>query len=63
MVFKFGENYTGLALYAALLIGTAAWLQAAYTNYTAEAWVTLITNALLFPVGIVDGLGIWLGLW
>lgn len=34
-----------------------------YYCYAAEQMTLLVVGALLFPVGIVNGWGMWLGLW
>jgi hypothetical protein len=41
----------------------AAWVQHVYSCLAADRWQFLIVGALLFPIGIVHGWGIWLGFW
>ena len=45
------------------LILFAAWLQHLYTCFTEEAWGFLIAGAIFFPVAVIHGLGIWVGIW
>lgn len=59
----------GVGLGAVLLwcsfvgICIAGWLQHLYTCFTTEAWGFLIAGAIFAPVGVIHGIGIWLGLW
>lgn len=48
---------------ALILLPIAAWFQHLYTCFTEEAWGFLIAGAIMFPIAIVHGVGIWLGLW
>lgn len=41
----------------------AAWFTHVITCLASGAWGFLIAGALFFPVGIVHGVGIWLGVW
>ena len=45
------------------LIATGAWFQHLYRCFTEEAWGFLIAGAIFFPVAIIHGIGIWLGIW
>lgn len=40
-----------------------AWFQHLYTCFTDESWGFLIAGAIFFPVAIVHGLGVWMGVW
>ncbi len=55
----FGSIF-GLLVVAAMI---ASWFQHLYTCFTEEAWGFLIAGALFFPVAIVHGFGIWIGVW
>jgi hypothetical protein len=48
-----------------VLIGgpTLAWSQHLYTCFTQGLWGFLIAGAIFFPIGVVHGAGIWLGIW
>ena len=41
----------------------AAWITHLYVCFTAAKWGFLIAGAIFFPVAIVHGFGIWLGVW
>lgn len=54
-----------LVLLVPLLVGVyplASWLTHVVVTIQQEAWGLLIAGALLFPIGIVHGTLIWLGL-
>jgi hypothetical protein len=52
---------------ALCLVGGAAaysaWLTHIVSCASDKLWGFLVVGALVFPVGIVHGLGSWLGLW
>jgi len=41
----------------------AAWVQHLYTCFTTQAWGFLIAGAIAPPIGIIHGVGVWLGAW
>lgn len=41
----------------------AAWLTHVITCLTTGAWGFLIAGAIVFPVAVVHGTGIWFGAW
>jgi hypothetical protein len=41
----------------------AAWFTHLYVCFTAAKWGFLIAGAVFFPVAIVHGFGVWLGIW
>jgi len=41
----------------------AAWGQHLYTCFTNEQWGFLVAGAIFFPIAVVHGIGIWLGVW
>ena len=51
-----------LALLAGLL-GFAGWGQHLYTCFNEKLWGFLIAGAIFVPVGVIHGIGIWLGWW
>lgn len=54
----------GAVLWACFLVAAVGgWAQHLYTCFTEESWGFLIAGALFFPVGIIHGWGIWLGVW
>lgn len=40
-----------------------AWVTHVVSCLLAGLWGFLIAGAILFPIGIVHGIGIWFGLW
>lgn len=46
-----------------ILLGIAAWFTHVFTCLTEEAWGFLIAGAIMFPIAIVHGVGIWFGLF
>lgn len=44
-------------------LGLGAWFQHLYSCCIDHLWVFLVAGAILFPVGILHGVGIFLGLW
>jgi hypothetical protein len=45
------------------LLCVAGWFQHLYTCFTEQLYGFLIAGALFFPIAIIHGWGIWLGLW
>ena len=54
------DSFFALGLFVTL---AAAWLTHVVHCFTTEAWGLLIGGAIFFPVAIVNGIGIWFGLW
>ena len=48
-----------------LLIGasTAAWFTHLVVCFTDDRWGFLIAGAIMFPIVIVHGAGVWFGAW
>ena len=40
-----------------------AWLTHLYVCFTDDRWGFLIAGAIFFPIGVIHGLGLWLGIW
>lgn len=58
------ENFFGGTVALTLLLGSiAAWFQHVYTCFNERLWGFLVAGAIFFPIAIVHGIGIWLGLW
>jgi hypothetical protein len=50
----------------AIILGVAAlgaWLTHVVTCISDDRWGMLIAGGLVFPVGIIHGIGIWFGFW
>lgn len=45
------------------LMFVTAWLTHVITCLGDGLWGFLVAGALLFPIGIVHGIGIWFGAW
>lgn len=58
-----GEKLTVLIWWVVGLACTGAWFTHLFVCFTAGKWGFLIAGALFFPVAIVHGFGIWLGIW
>jgi hypothetical protein len=54
-------NGTGVTLIG--LGALAAWLTHVISCLAVGKWGFLIAGALFFPIGIIHGIGIWLGAW
>ncbi|APX92579.1 hypothetical protein BWR19_06275 [Halomonas sp. 1513] len=52
------SSVIGMAL---MLISVAAWLTHVITSLSEGWWGFLIAGALFFPIGIIHGIGLWLG--
>ena len=48
---------------AILFLPLAAWLTHIYVCFVGEKWGFLIAGAIMFPIAIVHGIGIWFGVW
>ncbi|MCW0236717.1 MAG: hypothetical protein OJJ21_24190 [Ferrovibrio sp.] len=53
------------AIAAVIVFGLsfAGWVQHLYTCFTQNEWGFLIAGAIFFPIGVIHGWGIWLGIW
>ena len=54
----FGLFGIGLAGWA-----IASWLTHVIVCITAKSWLFLIAGAIMFPVAVVHGTGVWFGAW
>ncbi len=39
----------------------AAWMTHIIVSIQTASWILLLAGALLFPIGIIHGIGIWFG--
>jgi hypothetical protein len=58
-----GELFVAVIGTAIGLIALAGWLQHLYTCFTQNRWGFLIAGAIMPPIGVIHGWGIWLGIW
>lgn len=56
------EGIAQIFLWAIGLLFIAAWLMHIITCLAAQAWGLLIAGALFFPIAIIHGIMIWLGM-
>jgi len=54
------NNFFGLII---ALTSVAAWLTHLFVCFSDDRWGFLIAGAIMFPIAIVHGIGIWLGVW
>ena len=45
------------------IAAVTAWLTHLFVCFTDDRWGFLIAGAIMFPVAIVHGAGIWFGVW
>lgn len=59
------EKQSGNSLISimALMVFLGAWLTHVVVCFKTASWGFLIAGALMFPVAIVHGIGIWFGAW
>lgn len=57
----------GIALVSTVVIvalgGFAAWVTHIVNCFQDGEWGFLLVGALFFPLAVIHGIGIWLGLW
>lgn len=53
----------GIGVLALIVACIAAWLTHVFVCLQNGEWGFLIAGALAFPIAIVHGIGIWLGIW
>ena len=54
------DSFFGIGLF---LVIAAAWLTHVVHCFVAEAWGLLIGGAIFFPIAVINGMGIWFGMW
>ncbi|TCI00818.1 hypothetical protein EJV46_00720 [Roseococcus sp. SYP-B2431] len=52
-----------LFLMAFILPTFAAWSQHLYSCGADDRWAFATVGAILFPIGVLHGTGVWFGLW
>ena len=56
-----GSATLGFSLFLLFAIIFAAWITHIITCLSEEAWGFLIVGAIMFPIGIIHGIGLWFG--
>ena len=53
----------GLAYIGVVLLLIAGWLTHVIVTIQTANWILLLAGAILFPIGIIHGWGLWFGLF
>ena len=54
----------GALLPSVIILGSVvAWFTHLFICFSDDRWGFLIAGAIMFPIAIVHGVGIWFGLW
>jgi len=53
----------GILMSALIAVCTGAWFTHLFVCFTDDRWGFLIAGAIMFPIAIVHGVGIWFGAW
>ena len=53
------------AIAATIVFGLSfgGWITHLYVCFTRNEWGFLIAGAIFFPIGVIHGWGVWLGVW
>lgn len=46
-----------------VIFGTCAWLTHVFVCFTTGNWLLLVIGHLIFPIGLLHGVGHWLWIW
>ena len=57
------ERLGGLFGMFLIATSTAAWFTHLFVCFSDDRWGFLIAGAIMFPIAIVHGVGIWFGAW
>jgi len=49
--------------YVLIIACVLAWFTHIFVGISEGAWGLLIAGAIMFPIGIIHGFGVWLGFW
>ena len=61
MKYEKGNGSIELLAVIVILASIAAWFTHVFVCLSEEAWGFLIAGAIMFPIGIIHGIGIWFG--
>ena len=53
-------NFASIVFYLACIAG---WLTHLWVCFTEQLWLFLVAGAVIFPIGIIHGIGTWFGVW
>lgn len=57
------DEAAGVGVFLLIVVSVTAWLTHIITCLTLGKWGFLIAGALLPPIGVIHGVGVWLGVW
>ena len=57
------ERLGGLFGMVLIAASAAAWFTHLFVCFSDDRWGFLIAGAIMFPIAIVHGVGIWFGAW
>ena len=58
------DIFSPICLWLLLFVTSlAGWLTHVITCIVREEWLLLIAGAVMAPIGVIHGVGIWFGLW
>ncbi len=58
------DNFLGSVFAFSIgIICFGSWITHLYVCFTDDRWGFLIAGAIMFPIAIFHGIGIWLGIW
>jgi hypothetical protein len=61
---SWSDNAIALGCFAGfVLLPFAAWSQHLFTCGAEDRWEFATFGALVFPVGVAHGVGVWVGVW
>ncbi|HMN14540.1 MAG TPA: hypothetical protein PKD55_19660 [Bellilinea sp.] len=52
-----------IPIIAAWLIAIAAWITHVIVCIKTSAWILLLFGCIVAPIGVIHGVGTWLGVW
>lgn len=53
----------GFGYLAIVIASLAAWITHVVVCIKSAAWLFLIAGAILAPIGVIHGIGVWFGTW
>lgn len=57
------DFFAGILGFTFVILSSAAWLTHLFVCFSDDRWGFLIAGAIMFPIAIVHGIGIWFGAW
>lgn len=45
------------------VISLLPWVYALLQRFTGQDWIMLIIDVIIPPIGVIDGIGLFLGIW